>query len=87
MAPFWRENQLVWTTKKKKKLKGELMIWRTKRCEKNKTRGPSQCGLAICIKKYQQKKNYENSNISPCKNITFKIPVKETKIFQDIITL
>jgi hypothetical protein len=29
MAPFWWENQLVWTQKKKKKeLKGELMIWR-----------------------------------------------------------
>jgi hypothetical protein len=28
MAPFWRENQLVWT--KKKELKGELMIWRMK---------------------------------------------------------
>jgi hypothetical protein len=31
-------------------------------------------GLAIYIKKYliRQKKNYENSNISPCKNIIFK---------------
>jgi len=29
MAPFWRENQLV-QTPKKKKFKGELMIWRTK---------------------------------------------------------
>jgi len=28
MAPFWRENQLVWT--KTKELKGELMIWRMK---------------------------------------------------------
>ncbi len=35
-----------------------------------------------------QKKNYENSNISPCKNIIIKkIPLKETKILQDIITL
>jgi len=36
----------------------------------------------------RQKKNYENSNISPCKNIIFKKnPLKQTKIFQDIITL
>jgi hypothetical protein len=33
----------------------------------------------------RQKKNYENSNISPLKNIIFK--KKETKILQDIITL
>jgi hypothetical protein len=32
------------------------------------------CGLAIYIKKHlkEKKKNYENSNISPCKNIIFK---------------
>jgi hypothetical protein len=35
----------------------------------------------------RQKKNYENSNISPCKNYNLqKIPVKETKTLQDIIT-
>jgi hypothetical protein len=36
--------------------------------------GVSQCGLAIYIKKsmLMQKKNYGNSNISPCKNIIFK---------------
>jgi len=36
----------------------------------------------------RQKKNYGNSNISPCKNIIFKkkTPLKETKILQDIIT-
>ncbi len=34
-----------------------------------------------------QKKNYENSNISPCKNIIFKNPLKEKKNLQDIITL
>jgi hypothetical protein len=28
MAPFWRQNQLVWT--QIKELKGEFMIWRTK---------------------------------------------------------
>ncbi len=35
----------------------------------------------------RQKKNYGNSNISPCKNITNlqKNPLKETKILQDII--
>jgi hypothetical protein len=36
----------------------------------------------------RQKKNYGNSNISPCKNIVFqKNPLKETKILQAIITL
>jgi hypothetical protein len=36
----------------------------------------------------RQKKNYGNSNISPCKNIIFKKkPLKETKILQEIITL
>jgi hypothetical protein len=47
------------------------------------------CGLAIYIKKLslRQKKNYGNSNISPCKSIIFikKNPLKETKILQDII--
>ncbi len=37
------------------------------------TWGVSQCGLAIYIKKYlKEKKNYENSSISPCKNIMLK---------------
>jgi hypothetical protein len=35
----------------------------------------------------RQKENYGNSNISPCKNIIFKNPLKETIILQDIITL
>jgi hypothetical protein len=36
----------------------------------------------------QRKRNYENSNISPCKNIIFKKKsLKETKILQDMITL
>jgi hypothetical protein len=36
----------------------------------------------------RQKKNYGNSNISPCKNIILKKnPLKETKILQGIITL
>jgi hypothetical protein len=37
---------------------------------KRKTMGVSQLGLAIYIKKsiLRQKKNYRNSNISPCKN-------------------
>jgi hypothetical protein len=35
--------------------------------------GVSHCGLAIYIKRVlRQKKNYGNSNISPCKNIIFK---------------
>jgi len=35
-----------------------------------------------------QKKNYENSNIPPCKKYNLqKNPLKETKILQDIITL
>jgi hypothetical protein len=44
--------------------------------------------LPLTLKKIlRQKKNYENSNISPWKNITLKKnPVKETKILQDIIT-
>jgi hypothetical protein len=46
---------------------------------KTKTRGVSHCGLAICIKKYQQKKNRGNSNISPCKNITFKKSCKRNQ--------
>jgi hypothetical protein len=46
---------------------------------KIKTRGVSQCGLAIDIKKVSEgkKKNYGNSNISPCKNIIFKKPSKK----------
>jgi len=54
------------------------------------TRGVSHCGLAIYILKgiLRQKKNYENSNISPCKNVIFKKSTKKTaKILQDIITL
>jgi hypothetical protein len=36
----------------------------------------------------KKKKNYGNSNISPCKNIIFrKSLIKETKILQDITTL
>jgi hypothetical protein len=35
----------------------------------------------------RQKKKYENSNISPCKNIIFQKYSKKTKILQDIITL
>jgi hypothetical protein len=35
----------------------------------------------------RQKKNYGNSNISPCKNIIYKKPLQETKMLQDIITL
>jgi len=54
------------------------------------TRGASRCGLAVYIKKYlkAKRKNYGNSNISPCKNYNLqKNPLKETKMLQDIITL
>jgi hypothetical protein len=43
--------------------------------EKRKKKGcVSHCGLAIYIKKHLRAKEeyYENSNISPCKNIIFK---------------
>jgi hypothetical protein len=41
---------------------------------RNKTRGMSQCGpCPFTLKKYlRKKKNYGNSNISPCKNIISK---------------
>jgi len=43
----------------------------------------SHCGLAIYIKKYlkakAKKKNYENSNISPCENIIFKKNLKQNQ--------
>jgi hypothetical protein len=35
----------------------------------------------------RQKKNYGNSNISPCKNIIFKKSSQRNQILQDIITL
>ncbi len=61
------------------------------RREKNKNKGcVSHCGLAICIKKYQQKKNHGNSNISPCTNITFKKSCKRnqnpSRYYNSIIT-
>jgi hypothetical protein len=42
--------------------------------EEKKTRGVSHCSLAIYIKIYPKAKEefFENSNISPCKNIIFK---------------
>jgi len=44
----------------------------------------SHCGLANYIKKYlKEKKNYGNSNISPCKNIIYKIsPKRDPKCFK-----
>jgi ribosomal protein L37E len=53
------------------------------------TRGVSHCGLCHFTLKgiLRQKKNYENSNISLCKNIIFKKSSIKTKIVQDIITL
>jgi hypothetical protein len=56
-----------------------------------RTRGVSHYGLVIYIKKHlkEKKKNYDNSNISPCKIIIFKKKIlkKETKMLQDIIIL
>jgi hypothetical protein len=48
----------------------------------------SHCDLAIYNKNNLKAKTiYGNLNISPCKNKIFKkIPLKETKILQDIIT-
>jgi hypothetical protein len=53
----------------------------------------SHCGLAIYIKKYlkAKKKNYGNSNISPCKNnIIFKKSSKRnqnpSRYYNSIIT-
>jgi hypothetical protein len=57
--------------------------------QKIKIRGVSHCGLAISIKKYLKAKEeiwklkyftMQNYNLQ-------KIPLKETKILQDIITL
>jgi hypothetical protein len=51
----------------------------------------SHCGLAIYIKNYlNEKKNYGNSNISPCKNIIFKKSSKRnqnpSRYYYDSIT-
>jgi hypothetical protein len=48
----------------------------------NTSRGVSHCGLAIYMGKSmlrQKKKNYGNSNISPCKNIMFKKSSKKNQ--------
>jgi hypothetical protein len=51
---------------------GTQQFGRVKVCSPNKTRGVSHCSLAVSILKYFKAKNYENSNISPCKNIIYK---------------
>jgi len=54
------------------------------------TRSVWHCGLRHLHWKVslRQKKKYGNSIISPCKYVIFKKnPLKETKIFQDIVTL
>jgi hypothetical protein len=58
-----------------------------KLCMPLSTRGVSHCGLAICIKKQyerQKKKNYGNSNISPCKKFlsSKKLLQKKPKSFK-----
>jgi hypothetical protein len=59
-----------------------------KKNKQTKIRGVSHCDLAIYNKNNLKAKTiYGNLNISPCKNKIFKkIPLKETKILQDIIT-
>jgi hypothetical protein len=49
-------------------------FWKEKSVENVVTLGPTpQITLVYIFKKIlRQKKNYENSNISPCKNIIFK---------------
>jgi hypothetical protein len=46
-----------------------------------KTRGVSHCGLANYFKKsiLRQRKNYGNSNNSPCKNMIFKKQILQKK--------
>ncbi len=53
------------------------------------TRAMSHCGLPTYINNIlRQKKNYGNSNISPCKNRIFKkSSKKKPKSFPDILTL
>jgi hypothetical protein len=54
------------------------------------TRGVSQCGLAIYIKKYlkanKELRKFKYFTVHKY-NLSKKNPLKETKIFQDIITL
>jgi hypothetical protein len=49
-------------------------LWTKKSRGQQETRGVTHCGLDIYIKRYlkAKKNNYENSNISPGKNIIFK---------------
>jgi len=51
-------------------------------------KGGHTVGLPFTLKStLREKKNYGNSNISPCKNIILKKSSKETKILQNIVTL
>jgi hypothetical protein len=53
-------------------LRLEIVYYQSCTCH-NKTRGVSQCGLAIYINKYlKAKEELWKLNISPCKNIIFK---------------
>jgi hypothetical protein len=58
-------------------------------CETNIKQGVCHTvALPFTLKRIlRQKKNYGNSNISPCKNYNLKNPLKETKTLQDIIAL
>jgi len=64
------------------------MLWIVHSIKKQRVYHIVACLLFTLESILMQKKNYEISNISQCKNIIFKKnPLKETKILQDIITL
>ncbi len=71
-------------------LAGAVLVFGCERKNSSKCK-PGVChtvALPFTLKSIlRQKKYYGNSNISPCKNIIFKNPLKENKILQDIITL
>jgi hypothetical protein len=65
------------------------VLWRTEANSQTKQGVCYTMALPFTLKSIlRQKKNYENSNISPCKNIICKKSSKrKTKILQDIVTL
>jgi hypothetical protein len=97
---LWNVRKCCWKERKKRKGAERRMVYRVKEILQllkepidiffcftivNKgwvTRRPCPFTLISILR---QKKNSENSNISPCKNIISKNTLKETKILQDII--
>jgi hypothetical protein len=67
---------------------GGTIVWESSQRDKQ-TRGVSQCGLAIYIKKYLKAKEelWKLKYFTMQKYNLQKVPLKETKILQDIITL